>query len=282
VYPLLIAVAEITSISIGPAVGLIAHGLLMVALVIHRTISPHEEVQQLTLALLLVPLMRILSLALPLDRLPQMYWYGLIALPLFVAALLVIRQLRLSRRELGARLGNLLIQGMVGAGGLGLGAAAYALLHSAPATDSPMPSPSWLLAPTLVFCGGLIEELIFRGVLQATAVRALGRGAMVYGALVFAALQIGYRSPSYLLLTLGAGLLFAYTARLSGSILGVAIAHGLANITLLFLMPALVASSVGHAGPWVIGIGSLLALSAFGLLLWQTNARQAAPLRARS
>ncbi|MEI7771652.1 MAG: CPBP family intramembrane glutamic endopeptidase [Chloroflexales bacterium] len=280
IYPLLIAVAEITTVAISPACGLIAHGLLLVMLIIHRAITPHEAEQQLTLALLLAPLTRVLSLALPLTHIPQPYWYGMIAPPLLLAAWLVVRRLRLSRHELGVQPGNLLIQAMVAVGGLGLGAVTYALLHPAPVTGTAMPSLTWLLVPTLLFCGGLAEEMIFRGVLQAAAVRTLGRWAMLYGALVFTALQIGYRSPEYLLFSLGVGLLLAYAARLSGSILGVALAHGLANVTLLFLMPALAASPTGpvaRLAPWAIGAGTLLALGACGFLLRQALGRRDAP-----
>ncbi|MEI7771651.1 MAG: CPBP family glutamic-type intramembrane protease [Chloroflexales bacterium] len=279
-YPLLIAVAEVTTVVISPQAGLIAHGLLLVMLIIHRAITPREAEQQLTLALLLAPLTRVLSLALPLNHISQPYWYGLIALPLLVVAWLTGRRLRLSRRKLGLRPGNLLLQGMVAAGGLGLGAAAYAILRPAPmAGDLALHAPL-LSALAIVICGGLVEEIIFRGVLQAAAVRALGRWAMIYGALVFAMLQIGYRSPEYLLLALGAGLLFAYIARLSGSILGVALAHGMANGTLLFLMPALTANPAGPAArlaPWAIGAGTLLALSACGMLLRQALGRRGAP-----
>ncbi|NTW04256.1 MAG: CPBP family intramembrane metalloprotease [Oscillochloris sp.] len=268
IYPLLIALVELSIMVISPQAGLLACGALLVMLIIHHAFALRKADQQLSLALLLVPLIRTFSLALPLQYFPQKYWYGLIALPMLVACGLVFRHLHLPRRELGLRSGNLLLQGMIAMGGFGIGGVAYAMLQPAPLSGGL--ALSTLLLPVLVIaCGSLTEELIFRGAIQVTAQRALGNWAMLYGALVFALLQLGYRSPAYVLLSFGTGLFFAYAVRLSGSMLGVVLAHCLASITLFFMMPALVASPLARLLPWAIGGGVLLALGTLGYLLGQ-------------
>ena len=268
-YPLLIAAAEALPVIVNPQAGLIAHLLLLLALIIHRALARREAEQNLALALLLAPLTRVLSLSLPLDRFPQIAWYAVVAVPLLISTWMVIRRLRLARQELGLQPGGLLLQLMVGAGGLVLGASAYAVLQPALPTGDLSLRALWLPAIALLLCTGFTEEIIFRGVLQAAALPALGRWAVVYVALLFAALQIGYLSPWYLLLAASAGLVFGYVVRWSGSILGVALAHGLANVTLLLVMPYLAdnpSSEFTNLAPWILGSSLLLAAIAVAIL----------------
>lgn len=275
-FPPLVALAEIVPREFGPQVSLLAHGLLLVLLMIYRALSRYVATHELALALLPVPLIRVLSLALPLNDLPQESWYGLLGLLLLLSAVIIIRQLRLTLREIGLRAGNVLIQAMIAASGLGVGVVAYSLLRPTGAAGSLTLPALWLPMLMIVF-SGLAEEVIFRGVLQATARRGLGRGAILYSALIFAVLQLGYQSAEYMAFAFGVGIVFAASVYLSGSILGVALAHGLANITLLVLMPAVTASADNELFLlviWAASGGVLLTLCAVGVMLWQRRPRR--------
>lgn len=264
-YPPLLAACEMVTVAVGAQAGLVAYGLVLLLLAAHRALSRREAEQQLALALLPLPLMRVLALGLPLGQFPQALWPGLVAAPLLASAWLAARRLGLSRRELGLAPGYLPLQLMIAAGGPALGAAAYAALRPEALAGGLGPAPVALLALAGVLCAGIAEELIFRGLLQATALRFLGRWALLYGALSFAMLQVGHRSPWYLLLALGAGLALAYAARATGSLLGVGLAHGLASLTLLVWMPAIASSPdmpAARIAPWAIALGGLLALGA--------------------
>jgi hypothetical protein len=60
----------------------------------------------------------------------------------------------------------------------------------------------------------------------------------------------------------GVGLLFARLVRWSGSILGVALAHGMTNVTMFLIMPYLAqhaSERVIHSAPYMIGIGTAVA-----------------------
>lgn len=116
--------------------------------------------RKLALALTLAPLIRLLSLSLPLTRFPQIAWYPIVAVPLFLAAWVVIRLLGISRQTLGLRVGSLPQQIMLIGGGLGLGAIEYAILKPAPLVSSLTPGSLWLPALSLIACTGLSEELI--------------------------------------------------------------------------------------------------------------------------
>lgn len=273
IYPLLVAVAEVATISVGPHVGLLFHLVLLLALVLHRTVSRNEAEQNLLLALLLAPLTRILVLALPLERFSQMAWYGIIGVPLLICSGMVIRRLRLSRKELGLQPGDLLPQLMVAAGGLALGAGTYTLIQPILPASDPGLRTLWLPAVALLLCSGFTEELIFRGVLQAATLPALGRLSVVFASLVFVAVQISTFSPAYLLLVASIGLAFGYIVFWGGSLLGVSLAHGLANVMLLLVMPYLAENpspEITRVAPWLLAGSVLLALLG-ALLVWRRS-----------
>lgn len=218
-----------------PVLGLGLHAMLLLALTMYAGLGREEVWRKLALALVLVPLVRVLSLTLPLALLPAWAWYAAVAGLMLLAVGLALRQLSVSRRELGLASGMPLLQFMLMGGGLGLGYVEYTLLPSA----QPLNSLAWnnvmfTTLASLVWIG-LFEEFIFRGLLQAVAVPALGRWALVYVALLFAAMHLGFRSLPVAAFALGIGVLFGYVVRWGGSLLGVAVAHGLANVTAAML-----------------------------------------------
>jgi hypothetical protein len=78
-------------------------------------------------------------------------------------------------------------------------------------------------------------------------------------------------------LALSTGLAFAYIVHWSRSIVGVALAHGTANITLLLIMPELAWHYPGHArsiGADIATIGLLLAAIGAGMLLRRASRRR--------
>jgi len=97
----------------------------------------------------------------------------------------------------------------------------------------------WLgAALILLISTGFLEELIFRQMMQKTAVKRLGKlFGIVYVAAIFAVLHIGYSSFTDVLFVFAVGLFFGWAVDKTGSIVGVTLAHGLANITLFLIFP---------------------------------------------
>jgi hypothetical protein len=99
-----------------------------------------------------------------------------------------------------------------------------------------------LAALILLIFTGLLEEFIFRGLQQSTALPILGRYAIPFVAAVFAVLHLGYRSALDVLFVFGVALFFGWIVQRSGSILGVSLSHGLTNISLYLIFPLLLTS----------------------------------------
>lgn len=236
-YPFLLAAAELLVAGGRPLAGLLLHAALVLVLVYHSALGTPERGRNLALALLLVPLLRIVALALP-PAGSLLLSYALAGGGILVAAVLVIRALRLRPREVGLTTGELWMQLMVMGCGVALGYTGAVLLRP----ELPAGLASWqalaALALALLVFAGFAEELIFRGLLQTVSGPLLGRWGPLYVAIVFATVQLGFGSPLYALLAFIVGLVFAGVVRLSGSIVGVALAHGVASIVMLLVMPS--------------------------------------------
>lgn len=251
-YLALIGVAELVTSLASLMLGLALHIGLFIGLLLHGSLAPQAQQRAMILSLALAPLIRILSLTLPLDHFPRLAWYPLVGAPVIGAAWMLMRQLELRGAEVGLRLGSVPAQLLLGAGGVCLGAVEYEILRP----ELLAPVDTWQqfgLAALILFVGtGFMEELVFRGLLQTVALRALGKAGLPCIAMLFAVLHIGYLSFTDVLFVGAVGLIFGYSVMRSGSLLGVAVAHGLTNITLFLVLPALNMHAV--APGWVAGV----------------------------
>ena len=100
-YFLAIVSAELLTVYLQPMVGVVCHGAILIALLARSAFVADSGQRNLTLALGLVPLIRILSLALPLVQLPQVYWYPLIYAPLLAATVVVMWIVGLKANDVG-------------------------------------------------------------------------------------------------------------------------------------------------------------------------------------
>ena len=265
--------------------GLVLHALLLIGLLALSAVVPSEAGRKLALALTLAPLIRLLSLALPLTRLPQMAWYALVALPLFMATRLIAREGKLSRQSLGLVAGPVMIELMLMLFGVGLGLVEYLILQPKALTAAPSVSFFVLSALSLFIFTGFFEELIFRGLLQTLSAPVLGRWALLYVSLLFGALHIGHLSLVDVVFVSLIGLLFAYFVRWGKSILGVTLAHGLTNTTLFLIAPTLEQhepGAIARLAPPVVMVSVVLMVSIGWMLFWyhmleRQQARAAAP-----
>jgi len=236
-YLLGIAAAEWVTALPNPQLGLAVHGGLLVLILLHAALGAGGAEQKLLFTLALAPLIRLLSLSMPLAGFPLGYWYAIIGLPLTLAAYLALRLTGFNLADVGITAEKLPRQALVGLSGVGLGWVEYQILKPTALVGSLRLEEIWLPILSLLAFTGFLEELIFRGLMQRAAQAVLGSYGMIYVALVYAGLHIGYRSPTHLVFVFGVGLAFGLVVRRTGSIWGVALAHGLTNVGLLIIFP---------------------------------------------
>lgn len=237
IYFCAITIAESTTVLFEPRIGLILHGFVLVAILMHSALLSRGTQQSFLLSLILAPLVRLLSLSLPLTSFRFVYWYAVIGAPLFLAAMFTARVIGLDRVQIGLTLKALPFQLFFGLVGIGLGYIEYTILRPAPLTTGPTLKEIWLPALILLIFTGLLEEVIFRGVMYYVSLRSLGRPGIIYVAAIFAVLHLGYKSISDVIFVFAVALFFGIIAFRTGSILGVTLAHGLTNIGLFLVFP---------------------------------------------
>jgi CAAX protease family protein len=75
-------------------------------------------------------------------------------------------------------------------------------------------------------------------VLQEALTAVLGRAGVLWSTLVFVVAYLGVRPAAYVVFIGAVGLAFAWLVERTGSLLGVAVAHGLLNVGLIVVWPA--------------------------------------------
>ena len=91
VYLLAIVAAEvITAVTVQPLWGMVFHIIVLVAVIVHSALVSDHRLRQLLLSLALVPLVRIMSLSMPLANIPQIWWFPVIYIPLLAAGVMVM------------------------------------------------------------------------------------------------------------------------------------------------------------------------------------------------
>lgn len=246
-YLLLIGTAELITALIVPHATPILFGLvqmqyilMLVLLCLHTSICWETPEKPLLLSLTLVPLIRIISLSLPLASFPVVYWIFIISVPILAAGIIIMKLLNFSWRYMGVNGRFLLWQLPIALSGFVIGYLEYLILKP----ESLIQSFTWVnyvaAGLILLISTGFMEELLFRRIMQVTAVERFGRTfGIIYIAAIFGVMHIGYNSVPDVLFVFLAGLYLGWVVDKTGSIIGATFAHGIANITLFLIMPVL-------------------------------------------
>lgn len=238
-YLVTLTLAEVLTTLVEPRLGLLLHSLLLAGTLAYSARRWDRPVHRFWTTLSLAPLIRLISLSLPLRMFPQVYWYLVISIPLFIATAVVRRILNFSWEECGLHGKGLPLQLFVVVVGPFLGLVEYRILRPAPLISS----LKWdqVLVPALILLvgTGLLEELIFRGVMQRAVLEVMGKQGIIYVSAVFAVLHTGHRSLADVFFVFGVALFFGWFVYRTRSIVGVSLVHGLINIWLFLIVPFL-------------------------------------------
>jgi len=233
-----VTLGEVLTTYADPRLGMATHCLLLLALVIHAGRTTDGQERAFLISMAFAPLIRILSLALPLTGFPLLYWYLIISVPLFATLVAAAHAVGLSWRTLGLNLRKLWLQGLIGLTGVVFGTVEYLILRPEPLARALTFSEIWWPALVLLISTGLLEEMVFRGLLQETGTATVGLWpTLLYVGVLFAVLHIGYRSLVDLVFVLVVGTFFGWIVARTRSLVGVTLAHGLTNIFLFLVMP---------------------------------------------
>ena len=222
--------------------GMVIHGCILFALLLHGAITKNTIISNMYISFSIAPLIRILSLCIPLMHFENIVWFAIVSIPLFIAIFACIHVQHIDRKSVGLTTPGstmLHLEGAIIISAIPLGWMEYQMLKPGMMVAA---GTSWIV-PVLIFlvCTGFIEELLFRGLLQHTFTEAMGaRGIFIVSA-IFGILHLGNSLPDCLFAAV-VGVIYALFVRKTGSIYGVSLSHGLINIVLFLVMPYLALS----------------------------------------
>jgi membrane protease YdiL (CAAX protease family) len=223
VLPLVAAEALVAFVD--PVAGAVVHALLLWALLVGWVRSGDRTM----LALALVPLGRVTSLALTLDS-TSAGAYALAGLPLLVAVVWSYRDMIGWRGRRGRLAWHAVV---VALSGIPLGFAVHALVDLPRAGGMPLV----LAAPVVFVFAGVLEELVYRGPVQRVLTRRFGTVGVVLADLLFTAAYLPTHEAGLILAMAVLGLAAGFYVRQTLSLTPVAVAHGLLAAGALVVWP---------------------------------------------
>lgn len=230
--------AELTMIA-NPFAGSVIYSVILVTLSLYVSLTQVEPAHHLFIMMAFPPLIRLISLAMPSTQLSIIYEYALISIPVFLAARIALNRLQITWSVIGYHFKGILFQLLVASTGFILGYAQYLLLQPEPLIIELSLQRFLLAALILLIATGFIEELVFRGIMQRTAVALINRSGIIYIAAVYTILHIGYQSVPNLLFVFVTSLYFGWIVLRTQNLVGISICHGIMNIMLLLIMPSI-------------------------------------------
>ncbi len=251
IYLLAITVAEAIVIALEPATGIVTasiigiacHIAILLVVIIDAAHIDNYYRERFVISLSIIPLIRVISLSLPLADIERIWQYPIIYIPLLAAVIVLANILGYRFRETGVRFGFIPLQLIIAVTGLGFGVVEYLILKPESMVTELTFQAVWLPALVLLLATGMVEEFIFRGVLQRSATEVFGGWGIVYVSYLFTILHIGWIQAESqfavydVAFVFVVALFFGWVVKKTGSLLGVTLAHGLTNIILFIVAP---------------------------------------------
>jgi len=239
---LIIAFAELMIYegSLGEAV--MAHTLLLITLVLCIALIKDQEIQRTYQILILLPVLRIVNLSTPVFFENTLYALAFIYAPMAIPVAIVIQHQDFTLEKMGLNLRGLwfLLPLAVFMGAV-LGYGEYTILQVS-ARDAFIQDLSPLsllsLATVMIFFVGLIEELIFRGLLQTRLQTFLGPAAGVLAAsLLFGLMHAGYGNIIEIFYATFVGVFIGQLYYRTGNLTLAVLIHGFMNVFIFGIFP---------------------------------------------
>jgi membrane protease YdiL (CAAX protease family) len=217
-------------------VGVQVLNIVAVAIIV---VALHGQRVQLAQALALVSVFRVVNLSFALVSTVTIYWLATIYGVMFLPIILLIVHEKLSRYDLGiydVRRSAVLIA--VGAIiGADLGVIEYAILANNPLIPNASVSQLIQLSIVMIFFVALVEELLFRVLLQPQLIERTGAiTGILITSVIFGAMHAGYSNVYELLYATGAGIILGVAFYETKNLPFVVAIHSFNNIVLFGML----------------------------------------------
>lgn len=237
-YLIALILAELCVTFLSKEVGLVLETVILFTLLLNSSLDVSYNYSMMLRSMMALPMIRIIGLSIPLMQIQPLYWFPIIAIPLFAATYTIMKSQGLTKEHIGLIWGNKTLQFFIALSGILLGIIEYIILQPKPLIGVFNPVNLIIASVILIVSTGLAEELLFRGILQKNAENVFGTIlGLIYTSLLFTALHIGWDSFYDLIFVFSVAIFYGYVFQRTRSIWGITLSHGLSNTFLFLVMP---------------------------------------------
>lgn len=237
-YLLALIGAELLTTYVNKTWGLAAHTIILFALLVNAAMVESNDFSNLLRSMMAIPIIRIVGLSVPMMQIKPLYWFPIVAIPLFAASIAIMRSQKLSLADVGLILGNVKVQLLIALTGFFTGIIEFFILRPDPLISQFTPMLLIGAFFILLISTGLAEELLFRGILQNNVTNMFGVAfGLLYTSLVFTTMHIGWIYFADLVFVFCVAMFYGACLIKTKSIVGITIAHGISNSMLFLVMP---------------------------------------------
>ena len=237
-YLLALVAAEVSVTYYNMQLGLALEAVILFALLANSSLTKSYNFSILLRSMMALPIIRIIGLSIPLMQIPPLYWFPIIAIPLFASAYVIMRAQGLNRKNVGLIWGNIPVQLLIGATGVFLGTLEYLILQPKPLIATFTLTNLFFASIIIIISTGFAEEILFRGIIQKNAQNVLGAlFGLLYTTLLFTVMHIGWNSFPDLIFVFAVGLFYGVAFYKTKSLFGVTLSHGVSNTFLFLIVP---------------------------------------------
>lgn len=229
--------AELVTVVAGPGPGILAHVLLLAAVAVLSLRLGPTPTRRLTLSLGMLPLVRIVSLAVPAAIIPVQYWYLQVGLAGLEAVLLVLRRLDLTFQDIGLRKTRVSEFAVISVIGAVLGLPAYLIGGRLDLGGGGGAIGIGLAVLIVVVFVGFFEEILFRGLIQSAGTTLFARGGIILSVAATTVMYATSLNPRYVVFMTLVAVFLGVVARRSGSIAAPIGAHAALAVVQLVVLP---------------------------------------------
>ncbi|MDD2438670.1 MAG: CPBP family intramembrane metalloprotease [Methanosarcinaceae archaeon] len=219
------------------------HVGIVVALTFSTAFIKNRQINRIHQALTLLPLLRLINLSIPVFFEATLYSFLFIYGTLAIPVALVLRAQHLSREQMGLifnKKRNCTLTILAIPFGFLLGYGEYSILHAAALIPNLSIINILKLTIIMVLFVGLIEEIIFRSILQTRLEESLGaKKGLILTSLLFGFMHSGYGTPYEMCYTAFVGLIIGYTFQKTRNLFFITLLHGFINVFLFGILPHL-------------------------------------------
>jgi len=246
IYLQLLTLAELL-IPLGQlGAGMVLHAVTLVGMLLKGAYESNTLNRRFILSLALTPMIRLINLFLPLRslvpegieaKIPTIDMYFWVGVVVYISVFYTMATVGMPPRRIGINLNKFSFQVLFGIVGFGFGLIEYMILKPAPPVDPLTIESFFERALILTVFTGMLEEIVFRGIIQEASLASYGKFGITFVAILFSVMHIGYKSFIDVLFVFFVGMIFGLVMKKTGSILGVTIAHSITNISLFLIYP---------------------------------------------